>query len=203
MAQQGPLAVREWGAGRADDGGPPLGTNRFASWARLCGLLALVPLALVFGVIGLVQVRRSGQRGKGVALTGLVAAVVWVLFLVGLADVAGAHVQRDKAGGVSKEQADSVFDLKPGDCFLVRSRDAGGGIRSVLLVPCSESHDGRVYATPGLPGGDDVNPQAAAEDACTKARPASVPADAAFGYLYPDARELSLGRGRASCFVQP
>jgi hypothetical protein len=129
-----------------------------------------------------------------------VAAVFWSLTLVGLVDVADPQVKRDKAGGVSQAQADSVFDLKAGDCFLVRDRTEGGGIRWVLLVPCSQHHDGQIYATPMLPK-DTLDPEAATRAACERALPAGPEASAPTSFLYPtDTVEITEGRARSSCF---
>ncbi|MFI9274584.1 DUF4190 domain-containing protein [Kitasatospora sp. NPDC052896] len=201
MDRRGSFATLERAVSVADGGGPPAGTNRFARWARTCGLLALVPFALVFGVIALVQVRRSGQRGKGLAITGLVAAVVWPMLFYDVADMLSSHVQRNRDGGVSETQVDSVFDLRPGDCFTVRSKDADGGIQWVALVPCAQAHDGRVYATPVLTYNASLPSDAAAKAACAQALPASTPTNASVGYLYPDALDYSQGHGRASCFT--
>ncbi|WP_104818387.1 hypothetical protein [Kitasatospora sp. MMS16-BH015] len=123
--------------------------------------------------------------------------MVWSLLLVQLLDVADPQVQRDKSGGVSSAKVDSVFDLKAGDCFTVRSRTSDGGIQWVLLVPCDRPHDGQVYATPPLPK-DAGDVEAAADAACAKARPAG---DASYGFLYPAPELVSQGHGRASCYL--
>ncbi|MER5637594.1 hypothetical protein ABT095_11620 [Kitasatospora sp. NPDC002227] len=179
--------------------GPPMGTNRFASWARVCGLLALAPLAAVFAVVALVQVRRSGQRGKGAAIVGLVGAVFWTLVLIGLTDVADPGVSRDSAGGVSHAQVDSVHDLKTGDCFKVLDRTPTGAISRVLLVPCADHHEGRVYATPLLPK-DSLSPETGAAEACRQATPAGINP---LGLIYPtDTREMEDGHAKATCYSQ-
>ncbi|WP_329567501.1 DUF4190 domain-containing protein [Kitasatospora sp. NBC_01266] len=201
MSQQGSATVREAAVGTAAASSPPWGTNRFARWARTCGLLALVPFALVFGVIALVQVRRSGQRGKGAAITGLIAALVWPMVIYDVVDMFSDHVQRDPGGGVSAIQVTSVFDLRPGDCFTVQSRDAGGGIQWVVLVPCAQNHDGRVYATPVLAFNESLTAEDAAKAACTQALPAATPAGVSMGYLYPDELDFSEGHGQASCYT--
>ncbi|GAA2143157.1 hypothetical protein GCM10009760_29160 [Kitasatospora kazusensis] len=199
MTQQDTSVTDRPGTASRYADGPPMGVNRFAGWARICGLLALAPFAVVFGVIALVQVRRSGQRGRGAAVVGMAAAVAWVLLGLGVSDLAGPQVQRDHSGGVSHRQADSVFDLGVGDCFTVRDRDPEGGIQWVLLVPCSQQHDGQVYATPALPR-DSLDPEAAAKAACRKALPSDMPADASLSFLYPESSTLAHGRARASCF---
>lgn len=61
---------------------PPL--NGLAVAALICGLLALAPAAIVLGHVGFAQARRSGQRGRGLAVAGFVLGyVVVVLAVVG------------------------------------------------------------------------------------------------------------------------
>lgn len=68
--------------------GQPAETNPLALTAMICGLVGLVfPIAalggIIFGHIGLSQTKRTGQAGRGFALTGLISGYVvtalWVL----------------------------------------------------------------------------------------------------------------------------
>lgn len=43
----------------------------------LGGLLGL--LAIIFGIVALGQIKKRGQRGRGMAITGIVLGSVWVL----------------------------------------------------------------------------------------------------------------------------
>jgi hypothetical protein len=58
----------------------PSGTNSFALAGLLCAFIAW-PLGLVFSIIGLVQTRRTGQNGKGLAICGLVFSMIFVVIL--------------------------------------------------------------------------------------------------------------------------
>lgn len=66
------------------------GTNRLAVASFVCavaGCLGIaVPLAIVLGHVALVQIRRYGQDGTGLAIAGLVigyiSLVFWVLIIV-------------------------------------------------------------------------------------------------------------------------
>lgn len=66
------------------------GTNRLAVAAFVCGLVGCTGLgmllAVAFGHVALVQIRRYGQEGKGLAITGLVAGYLsltfWALTIV-------------------------------------------------------------------------------------------------------------------------
>jgi hypothetical protein len=182
---------------------PPSGTNRFARWARLSGLLGLAPVALVLGVIALVQVRRTGQRGKGAAVLGLVAALLWVGIWANLASAFSPHVQRGSDGGVAVAQADSVFDLRVGDCFRDGSHGAERGLDTVILVPCDQPHDGKVYATPLLTYQKDLTSEMAARAACRSALPAGTPAGTDTGFVYPSELLYAKGTSKASCYTTP
>ncbi|MEU3554235.1 DUF4190 domain-containing protein [Streptomyces fragilis] len=57
--------------------------NGLAITALVLGLLCCVPLAgVILGVIALVQIRKKGQRGKGLAVTGIVLSTIGTLFAV-------------------------------------------------------------------------------------------------------------------------
>ena len=88
----------------------PRRTNNFAIASLACGLgqvigwlLVLVPgfvaavLALVFGIASLRQIRRRGEAGRGMAISGVVLGVLGILFgiivVIGLAAVALKHRQ--------------------------------------------------------------------------------------------------------------
>lgn len=62
--------------------------NGFAIACLITGVLGMVPLAIVLGIVALVQIARRRQDGKGLAVGGLVASGVWVALLTALAVVA-------------------------------------------------------------------------------------------------------------------
>ncbi|KQQ05194.1 MULTISPECIES: DUF4190 domain-containing protein [unclassified Rathayibacter] len=59
---------------------PPL--NGLAVAALICGLLGLAPAAIVLGHVGFAQAGRSGQRGRGIAVAGLVLGYLVVVLAV-------------------------------------------------------------------------------------------------------------------------
>lgn len=61
----------------------PASTNGLAIAAIICGFL-VGPLGLIFGLIALSQIRNSGgtQKGKGLAITGVVLGALSVLYLI-------------------------------------------------------------------------------------------------------------------------
>jgi Domain of unknown function (DUF4190) len=69
-------------------GQPPAenGTNGFAVASFILGLLGLVTpaviLSIIFGIIALAQIGKRPQRGKGLAIAGLILSFVWIVVLV-------------------------------------------------------------------------------------------------------------------------
>ena len=63
------------------------GTNGMAIAAMVCGIcgfVCLVPglVAIVLGIVALPQIKRSGQSGRGMAITGIVMGGLWILGFV-------------------------------------------------------------------------------------------------------------------------
>ncbi len=62
--------------------GPGVGyaqrTNGFAVAALILGLLGISLLGIIFGHVAISQIRRSGERGTGLAVTGLVFGYLWI-----------------------------------------------------------------------------------------------------------------------------
>ncbi|MEZ5116892.1 MAG: DUF4190 domain-containing protein [Candidatus Nanopelagicales bacterium] len=60
---------------------PPPSTNGFAVAALICGLLAFLTgitavLGIIFGLVALSQIKKTGQQGRGMAIAGLVISIV-------------------------------------------------------------------------------------------------------------------------------
>ena len=65
------------------------GTDGFAVAALVFGILGGW-LAFVFGIIALSRIRRSGARGRGLAIAGMAVAAGWIVLLVVMALAGGA-----------------------------------------------------------------------------------------------------------------
>jgi hypothetical protein len=77
------------------------------------GIVGLFFVSPVFGFSALNQIRERGDRGRGMAVAGLVLSGVW-LVLVGAFAISQLSVtaQRNEAGQVSRDGKLTVTDLK-------------------------------------------------------------------------------------------
>jgi hypothetical protein len=192
------------------------GTNGLAVAALCCGLAAVVPVAgvvaIVLGVVALHQLRQvrqapqvhgSGQRGRGMAIAGIVLGTIGTLVWAGLlalgiiSAVSGTSQGTSSSttaapapGGSAGKPEIFVDDLRAGDCF------SGGRTDQVDLVnpiPCSSAHESQVVTIFELPDepypGEDAVIAAAEEGCAEKADPLLT--DAAYddlepSFIYPD-----------------
>ncbi|GAA2551821.1 hypothetical protein GCM10010398_44090 [Streptomyces fimbriatus] len=130
---------------------PPAAVNGVAVAALVFGVLRFLPaVGLVLGLIALRQIRRRGERGRGMAIAGSVLSSLGLaLWAVSLATGFAADVWEGVKEGA---RGNGVLALREGDCF-----DAPGGLEGVALdadrVPCAGEHDGEVFALVTLPDG--------------------------------------------------
>ena len=89
---------------------PAASTNGFAVAALIFGILGRL-LGFVFGIIALVQIRRTGQKGTGLAVAGLVLSALWLLALgLGLVLLLAAGADRDAEGDHRGRKAEAECD---------------------------------------------------------------------------------------------
>lgn len=190
-----------------DSGSPPRrGTDGFAIAALVFAILSGILLAVVFAVIALRRIRRTGAGGRGVAIAALVVSGLWLL-LIGTA--VAAYVvfspERSESGEITGGGRIRPSELRVGDC--VKELDQGR-ITQVPVVPCAEPHQGEaVYELflmgAGYPGEDTVIEDA--EDRCAEEIPDPVveQADDRFVlfYLYPGEREWEDGDRQVLCLL--
>jgi Domain of unknown function (DUF4190) len=184
-------------------------TNGQAITAFVLGLLAIFPLGIAFGIVALVRIGRTRQRGKGLAITGLALSALWMVVGVGglLAAVVSYHVTRSSSvaplnpsGGGDR----SVSDLPIGTCF---DQPSGQVTDLVPVVPCEHLHDRQLFArvalTGAFPGADQARQQTML--ACAKAMGAAFPDPVALqgtAYLYtysPDGSTWGDGDAEGWC----
>jgi hypothetical protein len=160
-------------------------------------------VGLVLGLIALGQIRRKGERGRSMAVTGSVLSSVglalWVVVLA--------------TGGLSevwesvKDGARDSGSLTRGECF-----DAPGGLEGSLHdldeVPCAGVHDGEVFAVVTLPrgrfpGDDEVTGTADGKCSALQSSYAmdswAVPDDVDVYYIVPSAESWRLGDREITC----
>lgn len=145
----------------------PTGRNGFAVAALLTGIFGGFFISPIFAIMGLSEIRKTGQRGKGFAIAGLALSVVWLA--VPVLFVTGYFAQlpdRDAAGDVIAEGKELIFNLSVGDCL----DEVAPGMRfRVTVLPCAEPHDGEMFARFDLPGGSwpgDEETEAQASESC-------------------------------------
>ncbi|WP_329413243.1 DUF4190 domain-containing protein [Streptomyces sp. NBC_00704] len=162
-----------WGQGYSPYG-RPAAVNGLAVAALVLGILCFVPtVGLVLGVVALAQIRKRGERGKGMAVAGAVLSSVglalWVLALA--TGGASDFWQGFKDGAAAR----SGFSLVKGDCFDIPGETFDEEVYDVDEVACSGEHDAEVFATiplsgSGFPGDDRVG--RIADDECFRLRDA-------------------------------
>ncbi|MFH8800134.1 DUF4190 domain-containing protein [Streptomyces sp. NPDC017936] len=187
---QGPYAARPQGpvpgAPQGPYGGPPypmwgqgfLPLNRpapvngVAIAALVLGVLCFLPaVGLVLGVIALVQIRRRGERGRGMAIAGTVLSSLGLALWVVMLATGGASAVWE--GFKEGANGNSALSLAEGDCFDVPGDTFREDVYDVDEVPCAEEHDGEVFGTIPLPGNDypgDDQVGDTAEDQCWRLR---------------------------------
>ncbi|MGW3988145.1 DUF4190 domain-containing protein [Streptomyces sp. NPDC004830] len=186
--------------------GTPVSVNGLAVAALVLGLLCFLPVAgLVLGLVALSQIRRTGQSGRGMAITGVVlstaGAVLWTAVLsTGLAS-------RAWEGLTDAARGDEILVLEEGECF-----NAPGGLDGdtpdLRTVPCASGHDGEVFGVAPLPRGSrpgDARTAALAEERCAALRSEyamdtwALPADVDVYYLMPSPMSRRSGGHAVTC----
>jgi hypothetical protein len=142
----------------------PPGSGKMSGWAVasfILGLLSVFILGVIFGFIALSRIKRLGQRGRGLAIAGLVLSGVWIVIII-LA-VIGANVgkaTRSSAGVITHSGRINVFSLSIGDCF---DNPAGAQtVNTVTAIPCNQPHNAQIYGKFKLTGSDLSYPGATA-----------------------------------------
>jgi Domain of unknown function (DUF4190)/Septum formation len=144
---------------------PSQGISGLAIASFVLGLLGAflltAVLSVILGIAALAEIRRSGQRGRGLAIAGFAVSGVWVAAIVGLI-VLGAVTGGSNGNNPSSAPASSashspataqastpasvsVLSLPVGTCF---DNPPGNlfSINSVTPIACTKAHNAQVYA---------------------------------------------------------
>ncbi|WP_027340928.1 DUF4190 domain-containing protein [Hamadaea tsunoensis] len=145
----------------------PRTTSGFAVAAVVCGLIGCNPLGILFAIIALVRIPKRNQKGKGLAITGLVLSLLWIFGILGGAVY--AYLQDSGSAATAPPAGDgrvSVTRLVPGDCLSDVSE--ASSVTRVPRIACDQPHQGEVFAvfTVAFPGVDELDQQS--EDGCQK-----------------------------------
>jgi hypothetical protein len=126
----------------------PTKTNGFSLAALILGIIGPLGLgvgsilAIIFGFIGLSQTKDGTQKGRGMAIAGLICAGLWIvgfIALITLAAIFGDHQVR-------------ATDLKVGDCVEETPSGTDNKIGRLPKVSCDEPHQSEVYAILSVSG---------------------------------------------------
>ncbi|MEU0095693.1 septum formation family protein [Kribbella sp. NPDC006257] len=189
----------------------PSGPRKMSTLAVLgfiFSLVLLIPVSVTLSIIALVQIPKNHQKGKGLAIAGLVICGLWLAGAVVLAALGDdtTDSKRDASGQVTTTATTRPDELRVGDCV---SSLKEGSVKNVKIVPCTGPNGGKVFATyempkgkwPGLPA-----VQAAAEKGCTdrfvaSQQQADTPSDVF--YFHPIESSWALGDRGVVCFLAP
>ncbi|MFE9805184.1 DUF4190 domain-containing protein [Streptomyces sp. NPDC005548] len=166
--QQSPYGTpyQTWGQGYSPYN-RPAPVNGLAIAALVLGILCFLPgVGLVLGIVSLVQIRKRGERGKGMAIGGIVMSSIGALLVALMFATGGAD---DFWEGFSEGAAGSTFSLTKGECFDAPGDTLEGLAYDVDKVPCAGKHDAEVFASvtvagDSFPGDSAVTDQA--DDKC-------------------------------------
>ncbi len=186
------------------------GWSGLAITAFVLSLLALGPISIVLAILALRRIRRSGQRGRGLAVAATILSALGVLFWAGVVAVSvfavnRIQVARDGQGVVNRAGLISASQLQVGDCLT--NWDVGV-VSLVGVTPCREPHHAQVFTEQVLPPGAYPGEQAviaSADKLCTDQAAGrnwdGLPGDARVSYLYPRSDGWASGDRHVTCLV--
>ncbi|MEU2733254.1 DUF4190 domain-containing protein [Streptomyces griseoviridis] len=204
----GPYAYQPWGQGYSPypQQAP---VNGMAVGSLVLGLLCGVPVVgLVLGLVALGQIRRKGERGKGMAVAGSVLSgigtALWVLVLA----TGGLTGLRDGIEEAASGEG-TAYTLSVGQCFDAPTGSLQGFAYDVEDVPCEGEHDAEVFALFTVTGHDsypgDDRLTEIADTRCYQLRHGyamdswAVPAEADVYYLTPTRSSWRIGDREVTC----
>jgi hypothetical protein len=168
------------------------------------GILILIPFALIFGVLALARIRKTGARGKGMAVAGLVIAGAWIVVGASLAVVA-ILAHRAQHASIAAPRQPAIFSLRTGQCLNSQPNGSAG-----QLIPCAQSHDAEVFAVFQLPGNTwpgDIAAQHQADQGCLTrltgyVNPQIASTTLTESYVYPGRQAWAAGQRNVVCEIR-
>ncbi|MBB4983271.1 MULTISPECIES: DUF4190 domain-containing protein [Streptomyces] len=208
----GPYSGPPGAPGAVPYGQPPRRTtNGLAIGSLVTGIVCcLPPLGLVLGLVALPQIRKRGQDGKGLAITGIaLSAVSSLLLVVGLATGGISSAWHSFEKGVDEAaRSKSPYSLRTGQCFTDRSKGEKYAT-DVKVVDCARPHQGEVTGEFKVTGydewpGDDPLDQLA-QERCESVNEAyamdtwKIPREVWTYYYLPSSQSWRLGDRTVTC----
>ncbi|MEU5596349.1 DUF4190 domain-containing protein [Streptomyces sp. NPDC020298] len=186
----------------------PAAVNGLAIAALVLGILCFLPgVGLVLGLVALAQIRKRGERGKGMAIAGSVLSGIG-LALWTVALVTGGAAEFWKGFREGARDGASI-SLKKGECFNAPGGSLEGVTYDVDEVPCDREHDGEVFASFQIGGGGsypgDSSVTDRADDRCYGLQDGyamdgwAVPGNVDVYYLTPTRDSWALGDREVTC----
>jgi Domain of unknown function (DUF4190)/Septum formation len=223
-------------------GGPPGGpggpgrrpsapgrTNPFAVASLILGVLGITVIGaiagIVLGILALGQIRRTGQRGRALAIAGLALSALW-LVLIGAyflfhggnsaspPPASSGHSSSPTPGPSSSAshgpQSTNVFALRPGQCFQnPPASQTVLGITYVTVVSCSTPHNAQAFVQfsatgTSYPGVDALKRQA--DTGCharikKNVQTSKIKSSMTLHYLYPLQSSWTSGHKTITCMI--
>jgi hypothetical protein len=231
FTQQGPPGP-PGAPGRPGGPGEQAGTGKtdgFAIASLLLGLAGITiigaVLGIVFGIMALRRIGRTGRRGRGMAIAGLVFSVVWLL-LIGAFFVFGSGkspTQPSASGGHSSPPtaqpsasaghgslSTNVFALHPGQCFQnPPASQTVLGVTYVTVVPCTKPHNAQAFVQFTVKGTTWPGTQALKRQADTgcharikgNVQASKIKTSMTLHYLYPLEASWASGHRTITCLI--
>ncbi|MFD8215922.1 DUF4190 domain-containing protein [Streptomyces sp. NPDC059697] len=212
---QGPYQV--WGQGYSPYN-RPAPVNGLAIVALVLGILCFLPaVGLVLGIVALAQIKKRGERGKGLAVGGMVMSSLGVALLVLAVATGGARDFWDGFKGGMNDPAGkgtgagTVFSLRKGDCFDEPGDSPKGTTVRIDKVPCAARHHAEVianFATSGAryPGRgsllDVADAKCRAFERAYTMDAWAVPDDVRLYHFIPTRDSWNLGRHSIICMLE-
>ncbi|MER5470146.1 DUF4190 domain-containing protein [Streptomyces sp. NPDC002685] len=208
--QQSPYAgpYQTWGQGYSPYN-RPVPFNGLAIAALVLGILCFLPaVGLVLGIVALVQIKKRGERGKGMAVGGMVMSSIGVVLLALMVATGGAGDFWKGFEEAAGDAGGSTFSLRKGECFNEPGDSLEGLAYDVDKVPCAGKHEAEVFAAVTAEGDSfpgDSKVAAEADDKCyalmdTYAMDVwAVPENVDIYYFTPTRQSWRLGDREITC----
>ncbi|MEU6343495.1 DUF4190 domain-containing protein [Streptomyces sp. NPDC046977] len=190
--------------------------NKLAVAALVLGLVCVVPVVgIVLGAVALTQIDRRGERGKGLAVAGLVLSTLSTLVAALIAIGGLAAFTKGFSDGLAQgaRNGDTLSSLRRGDCFDTPKNEVEGAVRNAATVPCARVHTGEVFGVfqmsgenSGFPGDHSVTTMA--EKRCGQLQNTytldtwALPKDAGVSYFVPTSRSWKIDERQVICFYR-